>query len=207
MTLKSLKAHTRLFGILGFFLFIFIIGFEALPLMPNNTLNTFKLIGMQRSLGSRIVSSALVLAYQPEAEHAAALDIIQKSIGPWEQVQAGLYSGAQTQGLSTALPDDVAQLIAQSEPDFASLDGAAHAVLKSPEHINPLQISILVDHRDAYFITMSQVLNLVQQKITTAATVYFLIELVLESILFIGWLLFTIMSYRVIKNSLEGIKG
>jgi len=170
----------RRMGVFGICLFFAIGAMETFPLLPNNTLDTFRLLGQQRSLGLRIIDNAYVLGYRPIAEHAQALDAIQKSIEPWEQEQKILVSG----GFS----DDINLLLLQTQPDFSSIDSAVHIIIRNPGNIDPAQLTILATHENNYFIGMSLALSLYQDKIHSLTLSYFGIQLALTVMLLGCWL-------------------
>lgn len=184
-------------GWLGIFLFIIMLLFEALPLLSNNSsLGTFRLMTRQRVLQQRIVKDVLILAYRTSLDdHAEAISELQTVLPVWEQVQKGLQKGDSSLGISPNLPTDVKLLLIQSQPDFAYLDAAAHQVLKNPSPVDLVQLSIILQHDQPYYLTMGQANDLFQEKIVNAAKLYFSIELGIGIVLVSIWVVFQI-SFR-----------
>ena len=89
----------RVLGIFGIFLILLSIGFAALPLMPNSTLDLIRTIARQRTLDEQITKDALILAYRPTAEHVQAINELQSSLPVFEGVNAGLENGDQSLGI------------------------------------------------------------------------------------------------------------
>ena len=190
----------RILGGFGIFLLIISLAFEALPLLPNNTLNVFSTIALQRTLGQRVAKNALVLAYRTSPdERAEAINELQNVLPYWERVQAGLQNGDSTLGIPAHLPSDVSLVVLQSQPDFAYMDTAAHKVLSRSSPVDAVQISIILQHDNAYFLSMVQVTNLMQQHIQSAAQMYFIIELCIGLGLMIIWIVF-ILSVKSALN-------
>jgi hypothetical protein len=181
----------RILGGFGIFLLIILLAFEALPLMPNNTLNVFSTVALQRTLGQRVAKNALVLAYRsyPD-ERAEAVSELQNVLPYWEKVQNGLQNGDPSLGIPARLPPDISLIVAQSQPDFAYMDTAAHKVLANPSSVDPVQISIILQHDNAYFLAMVQITNLMQQNIQSAYQMYFIIELGIGVVLMAIWIVF-----------------
>lgn len=200
---QKMTFYMRFLLLTSLVIFVLLISMEVLPLLPNNTLDSFRLIGQQRSLSLRMIKDSLTLAYRPNDEHAEALDELQKSIGPWEQTQSDFYNGTRGLGTSSPLPSDSFLLIQQSEADFSSMDAAFHQVLARPEHIDPLQITILIAHANPYFLAISQSLTLLQTDIENMAHGYFVFELALELLLAFCILLFAIGTRKIIKTEAE----
>src|SRR5690348_13944705 len=112
----------RVFWGLGILLLLVMLAFEALPLMSNTTLGTFRLMTRQRVLEQRIVKNVLVLAYRSSPDdHAEAISEHQTTLPIWEKVQNGLRNGDVSQGISPNLPGDIRLLLIQAQPDFVYL--------------------------------------------------------------------------------------
>jgi len=190
----------RILGGFGIFLLIISLAFEALPLLPNNTLNVFSIIALQRTLGQRVAKNALVLAYRTSPdEKAEAVGELQNVLPYWEKVQSGLAHGDPSLSIPAHLPSDISLIVLQSQPDFAYMDTAAHKVLSHPSPVDPVQISIILQHDNAYFLSMVQITNLMQQHIQSAAQMYFIIELCIGIGIMIIWIVF-ILSVKSALN-------
>lgn len=191
MPLHRLAPYVKRIGIFGVIAFILILFLEVIPLLPNSVLDNFKNIGQQRSLGLRMVNSAYILASHPN--QAEAVDIIQKSLPVWEQEQQTL--------IGANLPADIKLFISQSQPDFASLDQALHAIIRAPGSVSHIELQILADHEDSYFVFMSQALNADQQEIYSNSSLFFCIELILEISLLLMWIRILLAVLSSLKKS------
>lgn len=195
----------RILGGFGIFLLIISLAFEALPLLPNNTLNVFSTIALQRTLGQRVAKNALVLAYRSSPdERTEAISELQNVLPYWEKVQSGLRNGDPSLGIPTHLPPDISLLVAQSQPDYAYMDTAAHKVLAHPSPVDPVQIAIILQHDNAYFLDMVQITSLMQQHIQSAAQMYFIIEVCIGIILMIIWIVFILSVRSAISKVYKG---
>ena len=175
--LKS-KVITRFIAGLGIFLFIISIAFEALPLMSDTTIGTFRLMTRQRVFEQSIVKNALILYYRPSlSERSEAISELQTTLPVWEKVQIGLQNGSPSLGISSNLPSDVNTLIMQAQPDYVYLDAAVHQILAHTGSIDVVQLSIILQHDQPYYVAMGQTTNLFQEHIQDATKIYFIIQL------------------------------
>jgi hypothetical protein len=202
MRLKVIQLLIRIFGWFGVFLLLVSLLFEALPLLPNNALNSFHLAARQRGLEEHIVKDTLMLAYRSSSDdHAEAISELQTALPLWEKVQNGLQDGDTSLGISSHLPNDVRVLLLQAQPDFIYLDAAAHHILAHPSPVDATEIDIILQHDQNYFLTMGQAVIAYQDDINNAARTFFVIELVLGILLMILWIAFLILVNRVSKKN------
>lgn len=197
---KLVMMLARTLGWFGVFLLIVSLTFEALPLMPNSTLNTFHLAARQRVLEEHIVKDILILAYRPSSEHAEAVSEMQTALPVWEEVENGLQNGDTSLGISPRLPSDVKLQLSQAQPDFVYLDAAARRILAHPSSVDETQITIVLQHNQGYYISMAQVVNVLQDDMSKVANAYFTIELSIGVFLMIIWISFLMSINNVLKN-------
>jgi hypothetical protein len=194
----------RVLGWLGIILLFFTLAFEALPLMSNTTLGTFRLMTRQRVLEQRIIKNVLVLAYRTSSdEHAEAISELQTTLPTWEKVQAGLRNGDTALGISPNLPEDIKLMLTQAQPDFAYMVASAHQILAHPSPVDPVQLAIIQQHDQPYYLAMAQVSDLFQERIQNAARVYFGIELGMGIALMAIWIAF-LLFIRSMYRKKEG---
>lgn len=191
-------------GWLGIFLLIITIAFEALPLLPtSNALVLFRFMARQRAFEERVVKNALILAYRSNPdEQAEAISELQTTLPYWEKVQNGLQNGDASLGISPNLPSEIKLLLIQAQPDFVYLDTAAHQILGHSTPVDLVQLSIILQHDQAYYVTMAQANDLLQQRIQSAANIYFSIELSIGIALMAIWIVFLLLfrSFRKEKR-------
>jgi len=190
MKQKDEKVIMRVLGGLGVFLLFASLAFEALPLLPNGTLNTFHLAARQRVLEEHIVKNVLILAYRPQDEHTEAISEIQTALPVWEEVENGLQNGDASLGISSHMPQDIKLMLLQAQPDFVYLDTSARHILAHPSPVDPVQISIVLQHDQGYYIAMGQAVNVLQDDLSRMTVTYFWIELSMSMLLMIIWISF-----------------
>jgi hypothetical protein len=197
---------TRILGGFSVFLLIISLAFEALPLLPSNTLNSFKVISLQRALGQRIAKDALILAYDNSPdERTEAISEMQNVLPYWEKIQNGLQHGDTSLGIPSNLPSDISLIAAQSQPDFTYMDTSAHKILAHPSPVEPVQLSIILQHNNTYFLSMAQITNLMQQHIQSAAQMYFAIELCIGIALMLIWIVFIFSVRYALARVYKGV--
>lgn len=201
MRSKDVCILSRILGWFGIFLLLILLAFEALPLMPNSTLNTFHLVARQRVLEEHIVKNILVLAYRPQDEHAEAISEIQTALPVWEQVENGLQKGDTVLGISPRLPQDMKLLLIQAQPDFVYLDAAVRKILEHPSPVDQTELEIVLQHDQGYYIAMAQVVNVLQDDLRSMVIIYFSIELIIGIILMTIWISFLISINRILKTN------
>lgn len=201
MKTRIIRILSRALGWFGILLLFASLVFEAFPLMPNNTLNTFHLAARQRVLAEHIVKDIFILAYRSSPDdQAEAISEIQTALPVWEQVQTGLQNGDTSLGISPNLPGDMKLMLLQVQPDYAYLDAAARRILARPSPVDPTQLSIVLQHDQPYYISMGQTVNIFQDDINNTARVYFEIELGIGIFLMIIWISFLIATNKALKN-------
>jgi len=188
---------------LGLFLLLISVVFESLPLMPGSTtLDTFRLMIRQRSLEERIVKSTLILAYRASPdERAEAINELQNTLPAWKKVQTGLRNGDASLGISPNLPTEVKLLLAKIQPNFISIDTSARKILEHPSSVDPVQIDIILQHSQLYYLTMAQSSDAFQESILSNARIYFSIELAIGIVLILMWIVLAFLSRFLDKRS------
>lgn len=196
------KLLVRVLWGLGIFLLLVMLAFEALPLLSNTALGTFRLMTRQRVLEQRIVKNVMVLAYRTDQdEHAEAISELQTTLPVWEKVQKGLQDGDPSLSLSPNLPSDLKLLLTQAQPDFVYLDTAAHQILTHPSPVDQAQVLIVLQHDQPYYLTMAQANDLLQERLQNAAKIYFSIELGIGITLMSLWIVFLFSFHALEKRS------
>lgn len=163
----------RLWGIFGIILILFLIAFAALPLIPNDTLGTTRIIARQRTIEQLIVKDVLILSYRDTADHVQAISELQNALPAWEQVEHGLQNGDASLGISPNLPPEVKLLVLQAQSDFTSIDTAAHQILAHSSPVDQTQLMIILQHEHTYSVTMFQMSDLFESHIQVISRVYF----------------------------------
>ncbi len=201
MRIRVIRMLTRALGWLGVFLLLASLAFEALPLIPRNTLNTFHLAARQRVLEEHLVKDIFMLAYRTDSDdHAEAISEMQTALPAWERVQNGLLNGDASLGISPNLPGDVKIMLLQSQPDFSYLDAAAKRILAHPSPVDPTQLTIVLQHSQAYYLSTGQAVSLFQQDISDTARAYFEWELGIGVSLMLIWISFLFATNRALKK-------
>lgn len=199
VTLKKLRSLMRIMGTAGIILVLIIIASDALPIISNtNSISIFHLVARQRALEERLVKDTLLLTYRSSTDEAEAVSEMQTALPLWEKVQNGLYSGDPSLGMPQRLPSDLKLLIVQAQPDFFYLDSAFHHILAHPNPVDPVQLTIVLQHNQSYYLAMEQVVNNAQDHIQEGAKIYFSIELIIALIALIIALTFLIIADRTL---------
>jgi hypothetical protein len=156
----------------------------------------------QRSLEERIVKNTLILAYRASPdERAEAINELQNTLPTWEKVQTGLRNGDASLGISPNLPTEVKLLLAKIQPNFASIDTSARKILEHPSSVDPVQINIILQHSQLYYLTMAQASDAFQESILNNARIYFSVELAIGIVLILMWIVLTFLSRSLDKRS------
>jgi hypothetical protein len=197
-----LKILMRVLWGLGVFLLIITLAFEAIPLISGTSVATFRIMARQRVLEQRVVKDVLILAYRSSPEdHAEAISELQTTLPAWENFQNGLRAGDTSLGISPNMPGDVRLLLTQAQPDFTYLDAAAHQVLAHPSPVDLVQLSIILQHDQPYYIAMAQANDLFQERIQDAAKVYFGIEVCMCVASISIWIVLLFLVHSFVKRS------
>jgi hypothetical protein len=179
----------RIWGIFGIILILFSIGFAALPLIPNSSLDVIRITVRQRALEERIVKDALTLTYQPSSR-VQAVSELQNTLPVWEQVQNGLMNGDTSLGISPNQPSDTKLLLLQAQSDFVNMDTSARQILAHPSPVDATQLSIILQHEQSYYTTMAHVDSLSEDHILWITRLYFGIGIAISIVLLLIWIRF-----------------
>lgn len=203
MLSKLLQSLMPVIRIVCIILIALNLAFDALPLVPNNALSTISAIDLQRTLGERIAKDVLILSYRPTSEHVQAVAELQSMLPYWEKVQNGLTGGDESLGISDHLPPDIRLLLVQAQTDYVEMDQAAHTIVAHPSQaVDPIELSIVLQHEPNYFLTMLHVAMLEQQHIQSATQVYFSLEAGI-GVLLLASFIALLAGYRAQRKSVE----
>jgi len=200
MSMGTLMTYTKRAGAFGIIIFILLCLLEALPLFPNNTLDSFRLVGQQRSVGLRMINNAYIVAYMPPQYRNDATAIIAQDLPGWELEQKSLESSA------GGLPPSLQAIIIQSDQSYSNIDTALRAIIAKPSGFNPVETTVLRANEGDYFDIITQGLLLFQQRIIDMSRIFFSIELSLELILLAIWIRLIHVSKKAIAIELSKIK-
>jgi hypothetical protein len=134
-------------------LFVFLIGFQILPLSYNES-SIIDQTDLQAMRAQRIAKDALILSYRPNGEHAQAISELQNTLPAWERQQAWLQQNVRN--------PDIQTLLDQAQPDYQALDTAARQLLAHPT--DQTQMVIILQHERNYSLLMNQISSLVQER-------------------------------------------
>jgi hypothetical protein len=148
--------------------------------------NVMLQVSSQRMRVERMTKDALVLADKPTAlQRAQAESEIQDTFAPWQEVQIGLVAGDASIGLPQHPPDTIVAEANQSNADYTPMVVALGNIAAHPQHVDPVQLQIVLSHELSYFTTMSQVTTLWQQHIDSVFQQLFWIEAILIALIFV----------------------
>jgi hypothetical protein len=184
------RGKARILGIFGIIAILLSSAFTAIPIIPSNALNVVRLIARQRTIEQIIVKDCLLLAYGTSSERIQALSELQDNLPMWEQVETALQNGDASLGISSHLPGDISTLVLQAQPDFTSIDIAAHHILSHPSPVDQTQLAIILQHESSYSVTIFQLNGVYDAYLQEMAQVYFSIGVGVDIILFFIWLRF-----------------
>lgn len=133
---------------------------------PSNALRNASL---QQARVERIAKDVLILEYRPTSEHSQAVSELQDTLPVWQQEQTSLatFNDAQVQ-----------LLLLQSQSDYTPMTAALQKILATPtSQIDPVQVSIILQHEHDYAVTLNQIAMLIQQDSTSVTTQFFVFSL------------------------------
>lgn len=175
--------YTRIALITSVCLLVFLELFLTIWVTGGSASSIINQSGLQRARVQAITKDVLILAYRPG--HIQAISELQNTLPAWEETQNGLMNGDPALQLTSHIPDDVKQLVLTTQPDFTSIDTAAHYILDhAATPIDAIQVDIIVSHEHSYTLAMTQVVNAWQQHIDSAFLNLFWIKTVLVAIIF-----------------------
>lgn len=143
----------KLYGVLSLaavILILILIAFEALlPLVDASSyLNQ---AGLQRTRSDVLALAMLTLEYRPASEHALAISNLQVTLPIFEQEQTLLNSNDAS---------DEQLLLQQMRGDYLAIITSAQTVVSAPSKpVDPVQVSIMMAHKDSYRSTMNLLVN------------------------------------------------
>lgn len=173
--------------ILTLTLLIALFCFVAVWVAFGSDANVMMQVSSQRMRVERMTKDALVLVDSPTTlQRAQATSEIQDTFAPWQAVQSGLQYGDSDAsiGLPQHPPADIALMVNQSNADYVPIVVALKNIVAHPQHVDPVQLQIVLSHELGYFTTMSQVTTLWEQHIDSVFQQLFWIETVLIVIIF-----------------------
>ena len=145
----------------------------------------------------RIAKNVLILENQSASKEskAQAISEMQNGLPAFENTQASLQQTKNT---------DTHFLIAQSQPDFVSIDTAARSILSHGSgNVDPLQAQIVLDHERNYSLIMTQIGTLRQSHIQSSTTILSVVQIVLSTLILIGISVLYHLSAQIITQLKE----
>lgn len=157
--------HIWITFIASLLLLLLLEGFFTIWVSYGSPATLMNQIGLQRTREQRMAKDILILVYRPAEEHAQALSELQSGLPAWERGQTGLRVGDASIGLPAHPSENIASLILQSQSDYTSLDLAFRAILVHHSPVDMLQVQIIMEHENGYFLAISRINVLWQQQI------------------------------------------
>lgn len=151
--------------VLALFLLVVLAAFEIFPaLSGNDDLIVTQQANLQLARNEFIAKDVLILAYRPITNHSQAINELQTILPMLQQVQAGLRNGDSTLGLPANPPDNVKIALTATQSDYLSITIALKNILLHPDSttVDPVQLSIILQHERSYTTSMYQVVLLLQ---------------------------------------------
>ncbi len=165
MKAKILNAYMISALVLALFLLVVLAAFEIFPaLSGNDDLIVTQQANLQLARNEFIAKDVLILAYRPITNHSQAINELQTILPMLQQVQAGLRNGDSTLGLPANPPDNVKIALTATQSDYLSITIALKNILLHPDSttVDPVQLSIILQHERSYTTSMYQVVLLLQ---------------------------------------------
>ena len=201
MSRKLRSAFIRMFYISGILFLLISIATDAWPLMPNEGVQVIRRISQQKGFEERIAKNALILVYGDKTLRPQAVNELQTTLPVWERIQQGLEKGDASLGLPGSTPREVDVLISQIRTDFIAIDTASRAILVRPDDpANATQLSIVLAHSQPYYLKMSDISDVWQDKTQDVGKIYFGIKLGIGLVLLVFWILLIILHKRQSKQ-------
>lgn len=139
-----------------------------IPLIKSPT-NALRKASLQQARVERIAKDVMILEYRPAIEHAQALSELQDTLPVWQDEQSALAQFNDQQ---------VQLLLLQSNADYTPMTAALKIILSQPaSQIDPLQVSIILNHEHDYAVTINQIAQLIQQDQAAIAEQFFIFGL------------------------------
>lgn len=162
--------------------------FVGVWVLYGSAANVMMQVAAQRMRVERMTKDALMLADSPTVlQRAQATSEIQDTFAPWQVIQTGLVYGDSDAaiGLPQHPPADIAIAVSQSNADYVPIVVALKNIAAHPQHVDPVQLQIVLSHEYPYFTAMSQVTTLWEQHIDGVFHQLFWIETALIVIIFV----------------------
>lgn len=151
----------------GFVALALICLFEFFPLFANYTAYNYQ-VALQIAREQAIETAALELVHTQNQQQA--ISTLEVTLPVFEQEQATL-----TQIQNT----DDKQLVQESMPNYKYVDTAARIILANTQHVDPIQVAILLQHGQGYRLTINQLGLLIVSHSEEANWMQFLIKMFL----------------------------
>lgn len=149
-TPQGSQAFIRVLSLAAILLVLVLIAFESLlPLVDASSyLNQ---AGLQRTRSDVLALAMLTLEYRPASEHALAISNLQVTLPIFEQEQTLLNSDDDS---------DEQLLLQQMRGDYLAIVTAAQSAISVPgKPVDPIQVNIIMAHKDSYRSTMNLLVN------------------------------------------------
>lgn len=178
-TPESFRKFTRIVVFFCILLLLLIETFVTIPLFANDP-EYLNQAGLQRTRVEVLANSMLILEYRPQSEHTQAVGVIETALPIFKQEQATLQDNKAS---------DVQQLIMSSRGDFLAITAAAQTVVDNPSKpVDPVQVAIVLAHRDTYRATINSIVTILVQRTELRTQVLFIVKSCLVIILLVAGL-------------------
>lgn len=168
-------------------------GFEAVPLSWD--MGQISQASQQGALTERIAKDVLVMQYQPD-RRADAVNELQTTLPRFESNQATL---------NATLPPSTLSILTSTVADYTDIDTATKKILATPDRsADPVQVQIIQDHERDYFLSTSQIANVLKVQASGRAVWLFGIQQVINGLLLVIGVAFLLTVERLVKRSGQG---
>jgi hypothetical protein len=183
------RTFTRVIVLCAIALVLIGAGFEAVPLSWD--MGQIAQASQQGALAERIAKDALVMQYQTD-RRADAVNELQTTLPRFESNQAMLVS---------SLPPSAASVLSSTAADYADIDVAAKKILNTPDKsADPVQAQIIQDHERDYFLSTSQVVNILKIQASARTIGLFVVQQIINGLLLVLGVAFLLMVERLVKR-------
>lgn len=164
---QSFRRFVRILSTATMLLILVLIAFESiLPLVDSSSY--MNQAGLQRTRSDILALAMLTLEYRPSVEHAQAISNLQVTLPIFEKEQNLLNSNNDS---------DEQLLLQQMRGDYLAIVTSAQTVVDDPNKpVDPVQVNIMMAHKDAYRSTMNLLVNVLVSHAESLTWRIFLIE-------------------------------
>ncbi|SRR6266702_1406388 len=181
---KKQKTYVWMCFVGTLFLCLLLWGFLGVWVLYGSAANVMSQVGLQRARVERLTKDALIIAGTSggPSDFTQAVSEAQNILPNWQATQKGLQVGDPALGLPAHPPANILLLVTQAQSDYTSINTALQHILANPTDQSDkakIQLQIVLDHENNYYIVMSQVNIFWQQRIDEVFWHLFIIETVL----------------------------